>query len=145
MEPSNSLPFQDFPPPMHLVPTFYPPFYQNQLEASRFHLGHQSPTGIFSPKIWFIDFGGSLGRMPMDQDASGRFDAWGLSTERSPLTSTITDDDILEMSYEEYLEAHSRLNKTLYQSGVRQQFKEKIPAAITPITKKIVASLKQAL
>lgn len=42
--------------------------------------------------------------MPMDQDASGRFDAWGLSTERSPLTSTITDDDILEMVQLSYLD-----------------------------------------
>ncbi|KAL2547474.1 YTH family protein [Forsythia ovata] len=38
----------------------------------------------------------------------------GLSAERSPLASTLTEDDILEMTYEEYLEAHSRCYRRLH-------------------------------
>lgn len=33
----------------------------------------------------------------MDSDTSAQFVAWGQSTERSPLTSSLTEDDFLEM------------------------------------------------
>ncbi|KAL3499439.1 hypothetical protein ACH5RR_038532 [Cinchona calisaya] len=108
---SNSLRFEDFVPPKHMVPTIYPSLlYQHQADASRFHQGHQRPIG------------GSLGNIRRDIDTSTQFVAWGQSTERSPLTSSLTEDDLLEMTYEEYLEAHSRCNKVLYQLGAVPSF-----------------------
>ncbi|KAK6947694.1 YTH domain [Dillenia turbinata] len=40
-------------------------------------------------------------------------DAWCLSAERSAVAGTLSEDDFLEMSYEEYLEVHSRSSKQL--------------------------------
>lgn len=57
MKPSSCFPVEDFAPPMHLAPTFYPPVYQHQADASGFHHGHWGPTGIFSPENWFIASG----------------------------------------------------------------------------------------
>lgn len=48
-------------------------------------------------KLNNLVIGASLGSIPMGRDASAQFDAWGLSAQRSPITSTLTDDDILEM------------------------------------------------
>ncbi|KAL3498741.1 hypothetical protein ACH5RR_041473 [Cinchona calisaya] len=104
--PSRSLRFEDFVHPMHMGPTLYPlSLYPHQADASGFHQGNQRPSG------------GSLVTMHRDRDTSAQFVDWGLSTERSPLTSSLTENDFLEMTYEEYLEAHSRCNKKLYKSG----------------------------
>ncbi|XP_030947346.1 YTH domain-containing protein 1 isoform X1 [Quercus lobata] len=117
-------------PPVHMpwsrTPMLYPSLlYPHQPEANRFHLGYQSSTGVMFPNNPPITTGssqvdgtkcsrinGDLSNLQVDVDMSSRYEVWGLSAE-SPFTSTLTDDDFLEMSYEEYLEAHSRSNKQL--------------------------------
>uniref|UniRef100_A0A2N9HA22 YTH domain-containing family protein n=1 Tax=Fagus sylvatica TaxID=28930 RepID=A0A2N9HA22_FAGSY len=112
-------------PPVHMswsrTPMLYPSLlYPHQPEANRFHLGHQSSTGVIFPKNPPITTGsskvegmkrsrinGDLSNLQVDMDMSSRFDVWGLSA------STLTEDDFLDMSYEEYLEAHSRTSKQL--------------------------------
>lgn len=44
----------------------------------------------------------------MGGDGSCLYDGWDMPSERSLHTNPLTDDDILEMTYEEYLEAHGR-------------------------------------
>ncbi|CAA7018581.1 unnamed protein product [Microthlaspi erraticum] len=67
--------------------------YPNQDDLSRFHFAQQR---------------GGYGA----QEKTLRFNSWGLPLE-SPLASSLTDDDFLNMSYEEYLDAHSRCMKQL--------------------------------
>ncbi|XP_057511398.1 uncharacterized protein LOC130793625 [Actinidia eriantha] len=90
--------------------------YQHQAETSRFHLAHLPITSGASkaPGTKHSQINGSLNGVQLDRNNSSRLDAWGWSAERSPLASTLTEDDILEMSYEEYLEVHSKGNKQLY-------------------------------
>ncbi|KAI9082721.1 hypothetical protein K1719_035295 [Acacia pycnantha] len=52
-------------------------------------------------------FSANMPKLQVDKDVAFQFDVWGFSSE-SPLASTLTEDDFLEMSYEEYLETHSR-------------------------------------
>ncbi|KAF3448454.1 hypothetical protein FNV43_RR09167 [Rhamnella rubrinervis] len=83
-------------PPAHLswsqAPMLYSSLlYQHQAGASTYQFAHQRTS---------------------DSDVSSQFDAWGLAGD-SPLASALTEDDFLEMSYEEYLEAHSRSSKQL--------------------------------
>ncbi|KAI7988074.1 Zinc finger CCCH domain-containing protein 45, partial [Camellia lanceoleosa] len=99
------------------APMLYPSLlYQHETEASRFHSAHLAITSGASKvmRAKHSQINGSLANVQLDQDNSSRFDVWGWSAERSPLASTLTEDDILEMSYEEYLEVHSRGNKQLY-------------------------------
>lgn len=56
---------------------------------------------------------GSHKIVDMDVTRSSQLDMWGFSADRSPLSS-LTEDDFLEMSYEEYLEAHSRSVKKFH-------------------------------
>ncbi|KAJ4910163.1 YTH family protein [Raphanus sativus] len=68
----------------------YPPaVYSNQDDLSRFHHGVTS-----------------------EQEKYLRFNSWGLPLE-SPLASSLTDDDFLNMSYEEYVEIYSRCMRQL--------------------------------
>ncbi|XP_010540293.1 PREDICTED: YTH domain-containing protein 1 isoform X2 [Tarenaya hassleriana] len=86
----------------------YPPVvYPNQDDVSRFHFAQQKGFGASE---YFHASGASNSRV--EQDKSLRFNSWGLPVE-SPLASTLTEDDFLDMSYEEYLEAHSRSMKQL--------------------------------
>lgn len=119
--------------PLHMpwsrTPMLYPSLlYPHQAEVNRFHLAHQSSTGVIFPENLPITSGaskvartkhsrsnGHLSSLQVDMDMSTRFDVWGLSAE-SPLASTLTEDDFLEMSYEEYLEVHSRSSKQLHLS-----------------------------
>ncbi|KAE8055204.1 hypothetical protein FH972_012062 [Carpinus fangiana] len=108
------------------TPMLYPSLlYPHQADANRFHLANQSSTGVIFPKNLPITTGaskvertkhsrisGDLTNLQVDVDMSSHFDVWGLSAE-SPFASTLTEDDFLEMSYEEYLEAHSRSSKQL--------------------------------
>ncbi|KAJ0778889.1 putative YTH domain-containing protein [Helianthus annuus] len=83
--------------PMHLGPLMYPSFYQ-----------HASPQNPFiSRSVDDVDIGG---------DGSSLYDGWDMSAERSLHANALTDDDILDMTYEEYLEAHSRGNRISHQS-----------------------------
>ncbi|GFZ01238.1 YTH family protein [Actinidia rufa] len=78
----------------------YPPLlYQHQAETSRFHLAHLPITSGASkaPGTKHSQINGSLNGVQLDRNNSSRLDAWGWSAERSPLASTLTEDDILEM------------------------------------------------
>ncbi|XP_073261212.1 uncharacterized protein [Populus alba] len=113
-------------PPLQMpwgrTPTPYPSFlYQQHDEASRFHLAHQGPTAAGFTDNALSSGASKVARMKQSRNSTNlrihcempsRTDIWGLSAE-SPLTSTLTDDDFLEMTYEEYLEAHSRSIKQL--------------------------------
>ncbi|XP_044486939.1 YTH domain-containing protein 1 isoform X3 [Mangifera indica] len=104
-------------------PMPYPSFlYQHQAGSNKFHLDHRhaedadnlpfhSPSTKFS-RIKHPCLKGNLSSLQVDHDLSSRYDLWGLSAE-SPLASTLTEDDFLEMSYEEYLAVHSRSIKEL--------------------------------
>lgn len=101
-------------PPGHMpwsrTPMLYPSLlYPNQPEANRFHLGYQSSTGVMFPNNPPITTGssqvdgtkcsrinGDLSNLQVDVDMSSRYEVWGLSAE-SPFTSTLTDNDFLEM------------------------------------------------
>ena len=98
-------------PPLHMSSTWtpmpYPPyFYQHQAEARQVHLAQRSngdaenlPTSSPSSKLARMKHSriiGNLANLQVDHDKSSRYDFWGLSAE-SPLGSTITEDDFLEM------------------------------------------------
>ncbi|XP_052210949.1 uncharacterized protein LOC127813884 isoform X1 [Diospyros lotus] len=113
-------------PPLHMTwaqtPMLYPSlFYQHQADASRFHLAHLPITSgaskVMRPN--HAESTGSLTSVRLDQDSFSQYDGFGCSAERSPHASTLTEDDFLEMSYEEYVEAHSRRNKRSYHHATR--------------------------
>ncbi|KAF8380362.1 hypothetical protein HHK36_027847 [Tetracentron sinense] len=134
IEPLGSLQDEDYfhnVPPLHMAwartPTLYPSLpYQHvtQSEASNFHLAHgRSPEG-FIPENLPTTFGASKGtqmnyslssgnptNVQGNRDMSFQLDSGGLTAERSPLASSLSEDDFLEMSYEEYLEVHGRNNR----------------------------------
>ncbi|PHU08549.1 hypothetical protein BC332_20409 [Capsicum chinense] len=126
VEPSLHLGYEDSN--ASLIPNgsmFYPSLlYQHQVNASRLQLAPQRINGVFSAEESAIASGESksrqsrhsqrnesLANLHVDTDVGPRTNMWGLSAERSPLASNLTEDDILEMTYEEYLEAHSRGSK----------------------------------
>ncbi|OAO97803.1 hypothetical protein AXX17_AT4G13470 [Arabidopsis thaliana] len=92
------------------TPMPYPPaVYPNQDDLSRFHLAQQRGYGV-SPEYLHTSPGASNSRT--EQDKSLRFNSWCLPLE-SPLANSLTDDDFLEMSYEEYVETHGKCMKQL--------------------------------
>ncbi|KAK8584131.1 hypothetical protein V6N13_109514 [Hibiscus sabdariffa] len=112
-------------PPVHMswagTPMPCNPYlYQHQVDPSRYHLTHPHtlateyfPTTIRASKVASMKssrINRNLTNLQVNHDMSTQFDAWGLSAE-SPLASTLTEDDFLEMTYEEYLEAHGRTSK----------------------------------
>ncbi|KAJ6341896.1 hypothetical protein OIU78_009943 [Salix suchowensis] len=111
-----------FPVPWGRTPLPYPSFlYQQHDEASRFHLAHQGFTGVGFTDNALSSSASKVARMQQSRNTTNlrihcempsRTDIWGLSAG-SPLASTLTDDDFLEMTYEEYLEVHSRSIKRL--------------------------------
>ncbi|XP_015084820.1 YTH domain-containing protein 1 isoform X2 [Solanum pennellii] len=104
---------------------FYPSLlYQHQIDASRLHVAPQRINGVFSAEESAIASGESksrqsrhskrnrsLANLHVDTEMGPQISMWGLPAERSPLASNLTEDDILEMTYEEYLEAYSRGSK----------------------------------
>ncbi|KAL3329528.1 hypothetical protein AABB24_033730 [Solanum stoloniferum] len=104
---------------------FYPSLlYQHQIDASRLHVAPQRINGVFSAEESAIASGESksrqsrhsqrnrsLANLHVDTDMGPQINMWGLPAERNPLASNLTEDDILEMTYEEYLEAYSRGSK----------------------------------
>ncbi|CAI9093876.1 OLC1v1029468C2 [Oldenlandia corymbosa var. corymbosa] len=105
LEPSRSLQVENYVPSMRMGPVMYPSLlYHHQADASRFYGGHQMSRG------------GNPGNFCGDVDTSAPFNVRGQSAERSPFGSSLTEDDFLDMTYEEYLEAHSRGSKKLYES-----------------------------
>ncbi|XP_019172727.1 PREDICTED: uncharacterized protein LOC109168137 isoform X2 [Ipomoea nil] len=122
-------------PLMHMAPMMYPGLlYQHQIDASRFHADCHGADGMFLPEDLCIASGASkwkqsgysqgsrsVTNIHEGPNLSSRFDVLGFSGE-SPHASTLTDEDILDMTYEEYLEAHSRGNKRVSgPSGSTQQ------------------------
>ncbi|KAK6137638.1 hypothetical protein DH2020_028564 [Rehmannia glutinosa] len=111
-------------PPMHMAPVLYPSLlYQHQAEVSRFQMPHQR-AGLMlnnssnvpgAPKVK------QSRSCQINGSSANRSDTgsnnWGLSAEGSPLIGTFTEDDILEMTYEEYLEAHTRGSRRLHHSA----------------------------
>ncbi|KAG6788404.1 hypothetical protein POTOM_004470 [Populus tomentosa] len=98
-------------PPLQMpwgrTPTPYHSFlYQQHDEAIRFHLAHQGPTGAGFADSALSSGASKVARMKQSRNSTNlrihcempsRTDIWGLSAE-SPLTSTLTDDDFLEMA-----------------------------------------------
>ncbi|XP_015570947.1 uncharacterized protein LOC8272487 isoform X2 [Ricinus communis] len=120
MEPPCSLGDEEYNvPPMHIpwvrTPIPYSSFlYQHHAGASRFRAVNL-PLSAGASKVSRMkhsQVNGSLANLQVRNDMPSRSDAWGLSAE-SPHASTLTEDDFLEMTYEEYLEAHSRSIKQL--------------------------------
>ncbi|CAK9163110.1 unnamed protein product [Ilex paraguariensis] len=116
IERSFSLRDEDYiVPPAHMAlatsAMFYPSLLcQHQPQAGRFHFAHQRPSGINFPENLSITSGTpkltqskhspisrSVTNTQLEQDNYSRLDVWGLSADRSPRTSTLTEDDILEM------------------------------------------------
>ncbi|GAV79602.1 YTH domain-containing protein [Cephalotus follicularis] len=101
------------------MPMPHPSFlYQHQAEASRFQFAHNNSaafTEILPPVSRTSEVGktrnpcidGNLTKLQVDRETPSRIDVWGLPAE-SPLASTLSEDEFLEMSYEEYLEVQSR-------------------------------------
>ncbi|KAI3693578.1 hypothetical protein L1987_76525 [Smallanthus sonchifolius] len=84
--------------PMHLGPLIYPSlFYQHTSQQNSF----------INRSVADVDNGG---------DGSLLYDGWDMSAERSLHSNALTDDDILDMTYEEYLKAHGRGNRISHQS-----------------------------
>ncbi|XP_022552758.1 YTH domain-containing protein 1 isoform X6 [Brassica napus] len=90
----------------------YPPaVYSNQDGLSRFHLAQQGGYGV-------------------EQEKYLRFNSWGLPLE-SPQANTLTDDDFLNMSYEEYVEIHSRCMRQLGLPVIPQSHATQEPSSKT--------------
>ncbi|KAJ4956389.1 hypothetical protein NE237_013172 [Protea cynaroides] len=118
--------------PLHMAwtgtPLAYPSLiYQHipEVEASNFHLAHgRSPRG-FLPNTSPTNFEASKSSLkksscdhgnhsnkPGKMDTSFQLNSGGLSSKRSHLVDSLSEDDFLEMTYEEYLQAHGRSNKS---------------------------------
>ncbi|XP_057977021.1 uncharacterized protein LOC131164081 isoform X2 [Malania oleifera] len=101
IEPSCSLQGQEYNlPPVHVpwsrTPVLYPSLlYPYQVEASQFHLSNQRSTGA----------------VPENFPATSAVLLKQSRINKSPLSSSLTEDDFLEMSYEDYVEVHSRGRK----------------------------------
>ncbi|XP_057812098.1 uncharacterized protein LOC131026290 [Salvia miltiorrhiza] len=126
IEPFQSVQDEDFnvpPNPMHMSPLLYSSLlYHHQAEASRFQLPPQRADVILnniskvpeSSKVKLSRHGQISGSSANKINSSSRIDSWGLSAERSTDIGNLTEDDILEMTYEEYLEAHTQATRRLH-------------------------------
>ncbi|KZV45317.1 YTH domain-containing protein 1 [Dorcoceras hygrometricum] len=125
VEPFHSKQDEDFNMNLvHMAPMLYPPLlYQPQSEASGFHLQQwrsclPDKSSIFNgttnvKQLKHCQINGSA---TSNLNNSSRIDSWGLSADWSPLDGSLTEDAILEMSYEEYLEAHSQSSRKFHHS-----------------------------
>lgn len=129
----------NFPPMPRTVggtSMLYPPlFYQHQVDSSGPHFAHQksaqtyfrdnSPVTSGSPKIACSELShvkGGEANVDSVHGCSSQLDIWRFPAEGSSVGSVLTDDDILEMTYEEYLEAHNK-NNIPYHTAARQSRK----------------------
>lgn len=93
------------------TPIPYPPyFYQHQHDSRKAYLAQRSNgdaenLSTSSPSKPATTrhslFNGNLTSLQVDSDMSSRYDLWGVSAE-SPLGSTITEDDFLEMVWSSF-------------------------------------------
>ncbi|KAK4802500.1 hypothetical protein SAY86_000703 [Trapa natans] len=103
------------------APMPYPStLYQQQPEAGRFDFHYQGSAGILPPEnLLAISNASKMGKskkscdlpaLIVDMETSSQYDIRSFSND-SPLASTLTEDEFLEMSYEEYLEAHGKSSR----------------------------------
>ncbi|XP_075517973.1 uncharacterized protein LOC142552186 isoform X1 [Primulina tabacum] len=125
IEPFHFKQDEDFNEPLvRMGPMLYTPLlYQRQSGSSGFHLQQQrsclpdkssmfyGTSNVKQSKHCQIN-----GSATSSLNNSSRIDSCGLSADWSPLDGTLTENDILEMSYEEYLEAHSQSSRKLHHS-----------------------------
>ncbi|XP_057449909.1 uncharacterized protein LOC130741124 isoform X2 [Lotus japonicus] len=105
-------------------------FYQNQ-DSSNQRFDETMYTGVLpitseSSKVAGIKrshFDGQISKPVVDKDVGSGFCAWDLSS-KSPLASILTEDDFLNMSYEEYLEVYSRFRKQFRVSETKPSRKQ---------------------
>ncbi|QHO10879.1 hypothetical protein HN51_068756 [Arachis hypogaea] len=97
--------------PLHLSWSMSLPYssmlYQNQAELSQFHSASNRFSGTTITK-----------RLPTTTVSSK------VSGTKHARFSSLTEDDFLDMSYEEYLEIHSRCRKQLCLSAAQPSFKQ---------------------
>ncbi|KMT12205.1 hypothetical protein BVRB_5g101530 [Beta vulgaris subsp. vulgaris] len=98
----------------------YPSYlYQYHTEANGSLVAHHGSVGVYPPEsLSVMASEGSLSKnahrkvntldSPADYKIPSQVDGRQMPNERSPLCSTLSEDEFLEMSYEEYLEAHSK-------------------------------------
>ncbi|KAH6817041.1 hypothetical protein C2S51_000644 [Perilla frutescens var. frutescens] len=124
IEPFHSVQDEDFNvPPMHMSPLLYSSLlYHHQAEASRFQLPYQRADVILNN----ISNGPESSKVKQSRhseinessankiNSSSTIDSWGVSADGSTLIGNFTEDDILEMTYEEYLEAHTQASRRLH-------------------------------
>ncbi|KAL9227068.1 hypothetical protein vseg_002805 [Gypsophila vaccaria] len=109
--------------------------YQYHSETSR-HFGHHGSGGV-SPSEYLpikdtkgvpFKHSGSKGHTlnsPVDSKGSYQVGRLRMPVEMSSPYSTITDDEFLEMTYEEYVEAHDRSTNQLWQPAAGSQRRKK--------------------
>ncbi|KAK7406196.1 hypothetical protein VNO78_07816 [Psophocarpus tetragonolobus] len=115
-------------PPLHMpwsTPLPYSSlFYQNQSEVNKFHSTNQRFSGtMFTEILPTTSELSQVSGIKRSKEEASEFDFWGLSSG-SPLVSTLTEDEFLDMSYEEYLEIHSRCRKHLRISATKPSWKQ---------------------
>ncbi|CAN0841594.1 30-kDa cleavage and polyadenylation specificity factor 30 [Linum grandiflorum] len=107
--------------PWGRTPMPYPSFlYHHPAEANGFHLNNPGSMNTAMPESQHLACSPSKASRKANFHVNGNFihplvphgvpsqpDFWGLTAE-SPRASTLTNDDFLDMTYEQYLEAHSR-------------------------------------
>ncbi|CAJ1928181.1 unnamed protein product [Sphenostylis stenocarpa] len=109
-------------------------FFQNQPVLNEFHPTKQRFSGttltetlpIISSALPQVSgfkrahYSGHLPELQTNKDVASHFDFCGVSSGFPLARSTLTEDDFLEMSYEEYLEeVHSRGRKQLRISATK--------------------------
>ncbi|XP_070021095.1 uncharacterized protein [Nicotiana sylvestris] len=97
---------------LHMGSMLYPSFlYQHQVNGNGLHVAPQRINDVFAAEESAIASGEEskskqsrhsqrnrgLANLHVDPDVGPRINMWGLSAERSPLASNLTEDDILEM------------------------------------------------
>ena len=100
---------------------YSPLLYQNQVELNRFHSTNHRfsgtrfteilPTTSESSKVSETKrshFSGHIPKLQVDRDVASQLDVWALSAE-SPLASTLTEDDFLDMVRGNFLPICSQL------------------------------------
>lgn len=129
IEPFHSIKDEDFSvPPIQMAPVLYPSLlYQFQADESRIQLPHQRASVMLSnssigpavPNVKQLKHSQIHGSLASGVENSSQFNNWGLGLpgERIPVIGTLTDDDILGMTYEEYVEAHTQGSRRFHYSA----------------------------
>lgn len=84
-------------------------FYQNQPEVNKFHSTNQRISGtMFTEILPTTSESSQVSGIKRSKDVASQSDFWGLSSE-SPLASTLTEDDFLDMVLGIYLSSSNQL------------------------------------